>query len=67
VRISSVDANTSRAPVANVGPSLRMAVAVKAKNAQKAEGEAALKLIESSAVPARREGEVRGSRVDRYA
>jgi hypothetical protein len=44
-----------------------MAMAVKAKNAQKAEGEAALKLIESARAGAPRRETTVGSQVDRRA
>jgi hypothetical protein len=49
-----------------VGPALRMAMLVKGRDAQKAEGEAALSLIESSAVPLPQDAG-RGTLVDRYA
>ncbi len=61
-------ASQTRAPAA-AERSVRMAMMVKARDAQKAEGEAALKLIEARpdrAPPPAREEDT-GSRVDRYA
>lgn len=51
----------------NRNPAIRMAMLVKAKDAQKAEGEAALKLIESGESRTASRDEARGRNVDRYA
>jgi hypothetical protein len=67
VNVSGTGPNGPPLQPLNIGPTLRMALLVKAKDAQKAEGEAALKLIESSAAPAPRDDGVSGTLVDRYA
>jgi hypothetical protein len=64
---SGLNSLDPQVPSRNTGPAIRIAMLVKAKNAQKAEGEAALKLIEASEVRVARRDEVRGTRVDRYA
>ena len=51
----------------NRNPAIRIAMLAKAKDAQKAEGEAALKLIEAGESRTASRDEARGRNVDRYA
>ncbi len=69
MKVTAAGSHATQAHAPAADRSVRMAMMVKARDAQKAEGEAALKLIEARpdrAPPSARDGET-GSRVDRYA
>jgi hypothetical protein len=63
----SGEAHSPESSTVNRNPAIRMALLVKAKDAQKAEGEAALKLIEAGESRNARRDETRGRNIDRYA
>jgi hypothetical protein len=67
MNVSRTNANDPQVSTRNIGPAIRIAMLLKAKNAQKAEGEAALELIKSSSARAEHHDANKGTRVDRHA